>query len=445
MKTSVKLQCAMLILSAVIMPVQADSVPANLLGTDSVLGQNNPDHLLLIAFKDESINKIPSTANGYRNRGGYSSSSWSQRISGQIADEYHLQKLKEWPMTEVDEHCVVYRVPADMSVSETLQRLRQDKRVDIAQKMHLFNTQAQDHRGQDPYANLQANLHTLHIDQAHHQSTGKNITIAMIDTGVDLQHPDLAGQISRNENFAEFVSASFSEDKHGTAVAGVMVAKKDNATGIMGIAPDANLMALKACWPTAKDAMAAVCNSFTLALAVNTAMKADVQILNMSLTGPHDELLALLLNKAMAKGMIVVAADTGRNKNEDNFPASLPNVIVVQSLSAESKQPVLAAPGEKILTTLPHGTYDFISGSSIAAAEVSGIIALLLELKGDLTLTETKALLQQASLPGKTGYFPGIDAHNAVLALCGKAGCATPNGLSLVLKKAGDEIGYLTR
>jgi len=219
------------------------------------------------------------------------------------------------------------------------------------------------------------------------------------------------------------------------------VAKKDNATGITGVAPDAKLIALKGCWPDQADSMAAVCNSLTLALAVNAAIKANVNILNMSLTGPEDPLLALLLNKAIQKGIIVVAANADVEKKEnEGFPASLKNVIAVQSL-VQSQTPsqvqatVVNAPGEKVLTTLPHGTYDFISGSSIAAAEVSGIIALLLELKPDLTLAEVKALLQKAELPAKKGFFFGINANTAVLALCETTACPQ-EALSLVLKNS---------
>lgn len=335
-------------------------------------------------------------------------------------------------MTEVGVHCVVYQVALNESVADALKNLSQDERVDIAQTMRVFNTKA--HEGNDPYHTLQANLQSMHIDQAHRKSTGKNITIAMIDTGVDLQHPDLSGQISQNQNFAEDISTSFDNDKHGTAVAGVMIAKKDNGTGIVGVAPDAKLVALKACWPDSDDTMAAACNSFTLALAVNAAIKSGADILNMSLSGPQDPILELLLNKAIAEGMIVVAADNSQPAQESNFPASMPGVISVQSFQpAASTAQNISAPGDKILTTQPHSTYDFISGSSISAAEVSGIIALLLELKGDLSIAEAKTLLQQATLGNQTGLLANINANQAVSALCAQTRCA-PETLSLAHK-----------
>ncbi|SJM96044.1 Thermitase [Crenothrix polyspora] len=425
------------LLSALAMPVKSEGLNTNMPELSGLFDQKNADHLLLVAFKDQSINRIQGTATAYRKRGDYASSTWSQHVSDDIATDYHIQKLTEWPMTTVGVHCIVYQVPLNVSVPDTLRRLGQDARVDIAQNMHVFNTRAGS--GTDPYFQLQSNLRTMHIDQVHAQATGKNITIAMIDTGVDLEHPDLMGQISQNENFAQSISAGFSTDKHGTAVAGIMVAKKDNGTGIMGVAPDANIIALKACWPEQPNAIEAVCNSFTLAMAVNTAIKSGAKILNMSLTGPQDALLELLLTKAITEGMIVVAADTGRGQANDNFPASMKNVIAVQSIhqknvgNAKKQASILTAPGDKILTTLPYGTYDFLSGSSIAAAEVSGIIALLLELKPDLTLAEAQSALQKSELPAGMGYFPGINANGAALALCRTDVCQQDT-LKLVFK-----------
>lgn len=386
------------------------------------------DHLLLVGFEDQSIDRpsVITSASSYRRRGSYSSSTWSMRISDRIAEDYHLQKLAEWPMTAVGVHCVVYRVHESDSVPEKIRQMGEDKRISVVQQMHLFKTRAFEQ--DDPYFKLQSNIKQMKIDEVHAKATGRSVVIGMIDTGVDSAHPDLTGQIARNENFAAEISPSFTDDKHGTAVAGIMVAKKNNGTGIIGVAPDAKLVALKACWPDRPDSLASVCNSYTLALAVNTAIKAGVNVLNMSLTGPQDTLLEILLNKAIEKGIIVVAADTGPSKVDENFPASMDKVIPVQAAGrardedSDEKRPV-TAPGDKILTTLPHGTYDFISGSSMAAAEVSGIIALMLEIKPNLAVEEIKSILQQSAAPEKLGIFSGINANDAVLAVCKLKNC----------------------
>lgn len=392
----------------------------------SKLNPKNSDRLLLVAFSDNTINSIKNTASptSYRQRGRYQSSSWSERVTSQLADDYGLEKLTEWPMTEVDAHCVVYRLSEKSVMANIIERLSKDDRVDIVQSMNLFKTKAQ--HSNDPYFKLQTNLQQMQITLAHGRATGQNITIGMIDTGVDLDHPDLAGQVSNNQNLAKDISTSFSTDKHGTAIAGVMVAKRDNAKGIVGIAPNAKLAALKACWPEKPEDIEAACNSFTLALAINTAIKAGVDVLNMSLTGPQDPLIALLLNKALEKGIIVVAADTGSADISENFPASLKDVISVQSINqavSGSLAASISAPGDKVLTTLPHGTYDFISGSSIAAAEVSGVIALLLELKPNLTVAETRAILQKSKIRSKDGTVSGLNANIALNSLCESNTC----------------------
>ena len=416
---------SLMFLLAISSPTKSGGFNLDAAELSTVLDPAVADHLLLIGFPDQSINRVQgASSTSYRRRGGYQSSGWSQRITQQIAEDYHIQKLTEWPMSEVGVHCVVYQVPTGASVAEIMQKLSQDSRVSIVQNMHLFKTKA--HQYNDPYFKLQANLQQMQISQAHGKTTGRNITIAMIDTGVDLTHPDLIDQITQNKNFASGISPDFSNDKHGTAVAGIMVARKDNGTGIIGIAPDAKLIALKACWPQQTDSMEAVCNSFTLALAVNSAIQSGAKILNMSLGGPQDAFLELLLNKAIEKGMIVIAANTGLAREDENFPASLKNVISVQALKQPDQRPQLptiTAPGEKILTTLPHGTYDFISGSSIAAAEVSGIIALLLELKPDLSFAETRSILQKSELPATNHSFSGINANTAVIALCETTTC----------------------
>ncbi len=401
-------------------------------GLTSLFNPQEADHILLVGFEDRHINRIQNVSSSYRRRGiNYKSSTWSKRITTQIETQYGLKKLTEWPMTEVDIHCAVYLIPADKSVEKTIEQLAQDSRVQIVQKMHLFKTKT--HGYNDPYYKLQSNMHNMQIDQAHKITTGRDVTIAMIDTGVDMEHPDLKGQIVFTKNFASVVSSGFSNDMHGTAIAGLLVAHSDNEKGIIGVAPNARLIALKACWPSSANSFDATCNSFTLAMAVNTAIKLGAKILNMSLTGPQDPLLEVLLNKAMEKGMIVVAADTGYKNDTNRFPASLKNVISVQTIQTpftnktKTNQSIIA-PGENILTTIPHGTYDFISGSSLATAQVSGIVALLLELKPKLTLTEVKKILLNSVLATcsatNNGLAYGINANIAVLELCDEHICA---------------------
>ncbi len=368
---------------------------------DLLLNAAYADRIIMVGFRDQHIGRIQTNASafGYRRRGSYQSSSWSQRITSELAEKYGLVKLTEWPMTEIGVHCAVYLLPVGLSANSAIQLMSQEEEIEIVQKLHRYKTEG--HRYNDPYYQLQSNMHSMEIESAHGRSTGKNIAIAVIDTGVDMEHPDLAGQIELNKNFVSAISKGFSDDMHGTAVTGVIAARKDNKTGIIGVAPDAKIIALKACWPDQSGSFEASCNSFSLALAVNTAIKLGAKILNLSLSGPEDPLLAQLINKAQQKGMIVVAADPGEKYPQNRFPASLKGVIPVQSLDDVDthhsfENGSLKAPGKHILTTLPYGTYDFISGSSLSAAQVSGLVALMLELTPDLNAEQTQAILQKS-------------------------------------------------
>ena len=398
----------------------------------ALLNPANAKRILLVGFFDKHIDRIQNvtTSTGYRRRGAYSSSTWSKRITSQIEEQYGLLKLSEWPMTEVGIHCAIYLLSAELSVTKTMESLSKDERVDIVQRMHQFKTEGYFYN--DPYYQLQNNMDQMGIEQAHASSTGKNVSIAVIDTGIDIEHPDLAGQITMNKNFATTISASFASDMHGTAVAGIIAARKNNEIGIIGVAPDASIIALKACWPDWEGSFKAICNSFTLALAVNTAIRLGVNILNMSLTGPEDPLLTILLNKAQQKGIFIVVADPGIKASEHRFPASHQGVIPVQAIKEihsgqELNEKVIKASGDHILTTLPNGTYDFVSGSSLAAAQVSGVIALMLELNPDLKVDQTKTILLQSVLTAGTNenneQWLGLNAGKAVQYLCEEKFC----------------------
>src|SRR5262249_23102188 len=168
------------------------------------------------------------------------------------------------------------------------------------------------------------------------------------------------------------------------------------------------------------------------------AITGDARILNLSLGGPPDPLLARLIERALARGTVVVAAVMERGSPAPGFPASLDPVIAV--LPTDPRRSVrvpaeltrsgfLAAPGIDVLTTAPHGAYDFRSGSSLAAAHVSGVVALLLERNPRLTAAEVRALLVDTAQPlpeqaGASAIVAGlVDACAAVARLVNTASC----------------------
>ncbi|MCP5424763.1 MAG: S8 family serine peptidase [Gammaproteobacteria bacterium] len=319
-----------------------------------------------------------------------------------IAREYALQPAGEFPLASLGVQCLVYRVPAERSVAEVLAQLNADSRVALAQSNQVFRTKAAS--ANDPYGPLQYGMNQIHAIAAHAVSTGKGVTIAVIDTGAQVDHPDLSGAV-QSENFVEGGERSFQTDRHGTAVAGLIAARAGNGIGIVGVAPDAQVLVSKACWyPSAREDQA-LCSSWTLAKSVDYVVQRGVRIINLSLVGPDDALLRQLLDTALKRGVIVVAA-ADQGGNEPGFPAAHPGVIAVIASDEQGraewpswaawKRPV-AAPGQEILSTVPSTAYDYLSGSSLAAAQVSGVVALLLQRKPSLSAVEAREALEAAS------------------------------------------------
>ncbi|MGJ0483550.1 MAG: S8 family peptidase [Methylomicrobium sp.] len=352
---------------------------------------------LVVTFVDRTIDrKLPGNPlESYRVRGEYSNSSWSQRIATQLADRHHLQFIAQWPVTELGVSCVVYEVPEQFGLRQVMADLQKDPEVSLVQLMQTF--QVQDNKSSsskshgDPYVKLQVGFKSLGIDELHKVATGRGVRIALIDSGVDLDHPDLKGQIKYSENVAPEPRDHNLADMHGTAVAGVLSARLDNDIGIAGIAPDAEILAFRACWPDKPGALAAHCNSYTLALALNKAMRMNSRIINLSLSGPEDPLLRQLIEKALLKNILVIASVPSKDQT-GGFPARIPGVIAVGQ-GNEAKKPEIIAPGQDILTTVPNQAYDFMTGSSFATPHVSGLAALLLQLNPDWHAADVKQRL----------------------------------------------------
>lgn len=376
-----------------------------------IFDSEQADRIILVTYADKHIDRVSVGAvnQTYRRRGEYSSSSWSKRIAASIEADYKLKILSQWPIKEIGEHCVVYLIDEDQPIADVIEALAKDERIGNVQSMSTFRVMTKSpevEKFSDPYYRLQTNIQSMNLVEIHGQTTGKNVVIAIVNTGVDINHPDLEGQVRQVKDFVSQKSHDFSIDPHGTAIIGVIAAKPNNGQGIVGIAPDSHIIALKACWGIKPGRMEAICNSFTLALAIDTAIEMKADILNLSLTGPYDPLLAKLIDKAVQKGMIVIASQADREDKKSGFPAKQPGVIGVKSNGSITMLPslephdlVISAPGDEILTTLPNGTYNYVSGNSFATAHVSGLAALLLQLERKLTNLEISKLLGKVNEP----------------------------------------------
>ncbi len=329
-------------------------------------------------------------------------------ISKNIATYYGLIPAGEFPLNSRGVNCLVYKVPDQQSVVDVVEDLNTDRRVLLAQENQVF---AGIQTGEsDRYAAVSYGPQLIHADQAHKLATGRGVKIAVIDTGADQNHPDLAGRIKTTANFVEDGERHFSLDRHGTAVAGVIGARINDGIGIYGVAPDAEIHVFKSCWYADTGQGKSKCSSWSLAKAIDAAIGQGMQIINLSLAGPRDLLLEKLLQTAHQRGMHIVAASLEKQA-EPGFPAELP--FVLASISAGPDRQIVnptwltmhtdtvVAPGMDILTTVPSGGYDFLSGSSLAAAHVSGIVALLLERDPKLSPDTVKKMLVAPNKPSQ--------------------------------------------
>jgi hypothetical protein len=317
-----------------------------------------------------------------------------RRIARALARDYRLQLLDEWPIPTLKVDCFVLQATGPVD-ARLLQRLSADPRVVSAQPMHLYRALG----ARDPLAALPM---AWHLGPLQARATGRHVTVAEVDSGVELSHPDLRGQIAVARNFVD--DGGYRAEAHGTEVAGIIVAHATDGAGVAGIAPGARLLALRAC--RQETPAGATCSSLTLARALQFALQVHAQVINMSLAGPDDALLAQLLDAALEQRISVVAAvDPGLAGG--GFPADHPGVLAVAGDGDGSRVAgVLRAPWRDIPTTEPGAGWGFVSGSSFAAAQVSGLAAVLRELSPRLPPARLRAALRRIDLQRKAPTLP---------------------------------------
>ena len=416
----------MRLLALVLLPalLAACAAPA-LLPRSATLPQaarSEPGNYIVVTISNPMVptpSRAASTPRGYDGVGPYMAGGSALAMSKALAAEYGLLEVSSWPIALLAVHCLVYAVPQGADPGRIAAALLGDKRVESVQPLQAFATQADAYN--DPYVQLQQNVKQLGILEAHSFSRGGNVRIAIIDTGADITHPDLRPHAAKSRNFVDTDTLQFQADTHGTAVAGIIGAVPNNGLGIAGIAPDVELLVYKACWYAASGGAPSVCNTFTLAQALSAAIEARADIINLSLAGPSDPLLTRLVQRALAGGVIVVGAMPGDGVRR-GFPVEIDGVIAADVAEAGRSAPgVVEAPGREVLSLAPEGHYDFFSGSSLAAAEVSGLIALLKAERSQLTGREAVALLNRSA--AGSGAVP--DACAALSDLLQRGHCSS--------------------
>jgi subtilisin family serine protease len=322
-----------------------------------------------------------------------------------------------------------WRISDRRSVPSVVRALEADRIVASAQPNYLFVLQGSDPKVEGDVA--QYELAKLHLPQAHTLAKGDNVLVAVIDSGIDATHPELAGAVVQNY---DTLSSPMKPHKHGTAIAGLIAAHGK----LMGSAPAAHILAIRAFDGTGASAEG---TTFNILKGLDWAAANGARVINMSFAGPPDPALHRSIVAAHKKGIVLVAAAGNAGpKSPPLYPAADPDVIAVTATDADDKlfaqsnrgrHIAIAAPGEQILVAIPDGAYEVSSGTSYSAAEVSGIVALMLEHKDDLKPDKVRdILLATATDLGPKGrdvmFGAGLaDAYGALMAEAAPVAAAT--------------------
>lgn len=264
--------------------------------------------------------------------------------------------------------------------------LAKQKTIRAFQTSHIYHTHGL--QG-DPYASRQYGCLPLKkLSEIHIGCMGKGIHIALLDTGADIYHEDLNPRKIETVDFTKEGLGRFLTDIHGTALCGILAALPDNGKGLVGLVPSSTLHIIKVCKSISPSSIQATTDTFTLAEGLDYAIQKRVHIINVSIGGPRDSIIEKLIRRARSGGIfIVAAAGNSGPRGPPTYPAAYPGVIGVTAvdqnlnLYAHATQGSfvdLAAPGVDVFSLRPGSRYNFYTGTSFAAAYVTGIIALKL-------------------------------------------------------------------
>jgi len=339
-----------------------------------------------------------------------------------ITKKYNLREIEKVLLSSVNTGMVVANTQGQDSLHLSKIINKKEKKVSSSSN-NTFKPALVTYRDTYP-------LYETGVNLVHKTTKGKGITICMIDTPVDIFHPSLSNAHIETLDYVDYDPKDTATMLHGTSVAGVLVSQNKH----IGIAPRAKLFAISAFNTTKKRPHVLEGTSANIAKAVDSCIRHKVDVINLSFTGGRDALIKKVVDKAIKKGIIVIAAGgNGGHWGSTIYPALIPGVLATTAVDENKKLYDMAdkgqfidysAPGVNVLTIAPGGTYKVASGTSLAAAHLSGITALLLS-QGrrseiiDKTLTETATDLGK---PGRDQEFgEGLVSASRALAIINKS------------------------
>jgi subtilisin family serine protease len=316
-----------------------------------------------------------------------------------LASRHRLTRMESQPFGLTNSTYFRWQIRDGRSVSDVVAQLRADPTITSVQPNQIFTL------NQSAVASLprsagdpsQYAVGKLRLKQAHGLSRGENVLVAVIDSAIDVSHPELIGVIAGT---FDPLQSDEGPHAHGTGVAGLIAGH----ARLTGAAPSSQILAVRAFAVSGKSAEG---NTFAILKSLEWSVSRGARIINMSFAGPNDPAIGRALAGAHKKGVVLIAAAGNAGpKSPPLFPASDPNVIAVSatdiddkifSASNRGKHVAITAPGVDILVSAPDGAYTVASGTSFSAPQVSGIAALLLSRKPNMTPDEVRDILMSTA------------------------------------------------
>jgi hypothetical protein len=338
-----------------------------------------------------------------------------------MAHRYRLTQIESQSLPLIGVTLSRWRIGGHRSVASVVGVLQNERIVARVQPNYLFALQEQALKSAAAPQAAQYVLDKLHIAQAHRIATGKGVLVAVIDSEIDAKHPDLGGTIAKS---FDALGGEVNPQEHGTAMAGAIAAHGR----LLGIAPGAELLADRAFGDTPGAAKG---TSFAIYKGLQWAADNGARVVNMSFAGPADPTLHRMLAAAYGKDMVLIAAAGNSGPNSAPlYPAADPDVIAVTATDSNDKLYPLAnrgsyiavaAPGVDILVIAPGETYEITTGTSVAAAHVSAVAALMLERKPSLKPADIRRIIMATAeplgLPSQRSEFGAglVNAYRAAM------------------------------
>ncbi|ABD08242.1 Peptidase S8 and S53, subtilisin, kexin, sedolisin [Rhodopseudomonas palustris HaA2] len=346
-----------------------------------------------------------------------------------LARRHRLTRVSVDTVALVGTRIGLFRINDRRSPQTVARALAADGRIRAAQANFVYTLQSD----AKPAAADNSMLYPhgrLRLAEAHALARGRGIVVAVIDSGVDIAHPELVGALAGS---FDPLGSKEKPHQHGTGVAGAIVARAK----LTGGAPEAKILAIRAFGEGKTGSQSST--SYLILKSLDIALGHGARIVNMSFAGSQDPLIARGVAAAAARGIVMIAAAGNAGpKSPPLYPAALPGVIAVSATSpgdtlfaASNRGPqiAVAAPGVDVLLPAPDGKYEVMTGTSFSAAFVSGIAALMIERNPTLVPDQVRAVLSQTArdlgAPGRDDLF-GAGEADAFAALSRVDSLAAP-------------------